>query len=158
MYGTYTHHMGYGYGIWLVYDGDQFVTPHIGHVTVACFMQEENARRLYADIRRVCPSQISVQVTGAPESFPAAYYARDTNKMHSWGYNCTSDKWPLLRDICVHYDADFSPQAHTSIEYGMDPALFSPVAMEGADARTMECDICLVDIRSDFPVDWRILL
>ena len=32
--------MGYGYGIWLVYDKSEFDTTHIGHVTVACFMKK----------------------------------------------------------------------------------------------------------------------
>ena len=150
-------YMGYGYGIWLVYDGDHFATMHVGHVTVACFMQEVDARRLYAELREKCPHRFTVQVNGTPEMYPAAYYASDTNKIHSWGYNCTSDKWNMLREICVHHNCDFSPQAHTSIEYDMDPDLFSPVPIEGG-SRTVECELCLADIRSDFPVDWRILL
>jgi len=149
--------MGYGYGIWLVFDKEHFETTHIAHVTVACFMQEDDARRLYDELLDKLPLQLTVEINETPEIYPAAYYASDTNKIHSWGYNCKSEDWNTLREICVYHNCDFSPQAHTSIVYDMDPVLFSPKPIEGG-TRTVKCDIRLVDIRSDFPVDWRILL
>jgi hypothetical protein len=44
--------MGYGYGVWLVYNQKIFTqpTPHIGHITIACFMNKEDATELYNEI------------------------------------------------------------------------------------------------------------
>ena len=38
--------MGYGYGIWLVYNPNIFKekTSHIGHITIACFMKKDDAK------------------------------------------------------------------------------------------------------------------
>jgi hypothetical protein len=42
--------MGYKYGVWYVYPKDSFATKHIGHFTVSCFMEKEDARRLYIEL------------------------------------------------------------------------------------------------------------
>lgn len=148
--------MGYGYGIWLVYDNEHFITSHIGHITVMCFMSEVDARRLYRELREKYPYRISVKINETPHMFAAAFYASDTNKIHSWGYNCESDKWDMFKNVCVYHNGDFSPQAHTSIEYNVDPSSFNPIKIEGG-TKIVDCDIRLVDIRSDFPVDWHII-
>ena len=33
--------MGYGYGVWLIYEHQSLKTEHISHVTVACFMNKK---------------------------------------------------------------------------------------------------------------------
>ena len=42
--------MGYGYGVWLVYNNTELKTEHIGHITIACFMNKDNAFNLYRNI------------------------------------------------------------------------------------------------------------
>ena len=38
--------MGYGYGVWLIYEHQSLKTEHISHVTVACFMNKKDAFEL----------------------------------------------------------------------------------------------------------------
>lgn len=149
--------MGYGYGVWLVYGSDQFRTTHIGHVTVACFVPTlSQATQLYTDLVEKSARTCAVRIRGEPTVFPAAYYARDTNMICSWGYDCDvdADVWQQYHDICMHHDCDFSPNAHTSIEYAMSSDGLCP---EHIVDRIMLCELKLVDIRSDSPEDWHII-
>ena len=42
--------MGYKYGVWYVYPKGFFPTNHIGHFTITCLMDKEDARRLYIEL------------------------------------------------------------------------------------------------------------
>ena len=43
--------MGYGFGIWLVYNKSLLsINKHIGHTTLSCFMKENEARNLYNEL------------------------------------------------------------------------------------------------------------
>ena len=66
--------MGYGYGVWLVYDNNDIInkglhTQHIGHVTIACFMEKKEAYALYRDIEEKMGTNAEIDIYGTP-----AYY------------------------------------------------------------------------------------
>ena len=145
--------MGYGYGVWLVYDDDEIKTEHISHITIACFMKKNEAEKLYAELTKSSDKAV-VNISGTSEYYFSSFYDHDTNKMCSWGYNGSCDKWGMYKKICNKYQCDFAFTPHTSIEYGMYPKLLKPININD---KKLSCKICCVDIRSDFPEDWKIM-
>lgn len=147
--------MGYGYGVWLVYDDDtEIETEHIGHITIACFMNKEKAIELCTDIIRNFGETAEVEINGTPEYFYSSYYDHDTNKLCAWGYYGKCDKWDLYKFLCETYEGDFSSIPHISKNYEIYPNLLKPHEIEN---KVLHCKVHCADIRSDFPVDWKIL-
>ena len=145
--------MGYGYGVWLVYDDDEIKTEHISHITIACFMKKNEAEKLYAELTKSSDKAV-VNISGIPKYYFSSFYDHDTNKMCSWGYNGSCDKWGMYNKLCNKYQCDFAFTPHTSMKYGMFPKLFKPININD---KKLYCKICCVDIRSDFPEDWKII-
>jgi len=151
--------MGYGYGVWLVYDtdkikNDNLKTEHIGHVTIACFMEKPEADALYKEIEENMGTNCEIDINGTPDHFYSSYYEHDTNKLCAWGYYGTCDKWSLYKNICENYKCDFSSVPHISKEYNIYPKLLNPLKIENT---RIKCSLYCADIRSDFPVDWKLL-
>ena len=148
--------MGYGYGIWLIYNKNIFKEKiaHIGHITISCFMQKDEAKTLYDDITKNINTKFKLNTEGIPELFPINFYENDKNDLCSWGFNFKSNDWSKLETICKKYKCDFSHQPHTSIEYSKNPLEFKPYYIGES---TFSCKVHLVDIRSDFPNDWKII-
>mgnify|MGYP001158519673 FL=1 len=146
--------MGYGYGVWLVYNNTELKTEHIGHITIACFMNKDNALNLYRDITNILGDTTEVEIIGKPEYFPSSYYEHDTNKLCAWGYYGKCNKWELYKNICDNYECDFSSTPHISKEYNLYPNLLKPCEIEN---KVIQCKVHCADIRSDFPVDWKLL-
>ena len=148
--------MGYGYGVWLVYNQNVFKdkTSHIGHITIACFMKKDEAKNLYDDIVQNVNTKFKLTTDGIPELFSINFYEHDKNNLCSWGFNFKSTDWPKLQTICNKYTCDFSHQPHTSVEYNSNALTFKPYYIGESN---FKCKIHLVDIRSDFPDDWNII-
>jgi len=146
--------MGYKYGIWLVYDQTKFNTNHIGHLTIACFMTKEDAYKLYHEIIEKCGDTFEVLIYGKSAFYDSAFYESETNKMCSWGYDGTCEYWDTFKHICEKYKCDFAYIPHTSIEYGFKPKLLK---QESTHDTIVKCQVQCVDIRSDFPVDWKFI-
>ncbi len=146
--------MGYGYGVWLVYNNTEVETEHIGHITIGCFMKRDNALELYIDIIRNFGDTAEVEIDGKPEYFYSSYYEHDTNKLCAWGYNGKCDKWEIYKNLCETYECDFSSTPHISKDYNIYPNLLNPYEMEN---KVIQCKVHCADIRSDFPVDWKLL-
>jgi hypothetical protein len=145
--------MGYGFGVWFVYDKDLFETEHIGHITIACFMQKEDAISLKNELNSKI-TELLLTSDGSHILFDKNLYKHDKNNICSWGFEFYSKKWSFIKKICNDYICSFSETPHTSIEYGKFNDNFNiydiePVCLDG----TIE----VVDIRSDFPVDWKII-
>ena len=85
--------MGYGYGIWLVYDDDRLKTEHIGHITIACFMERNESIKLYDEIIHKLGETADIEIIGVPEYFYSSFYKHDNNKLCAWGYNGKCNKW-----------------------------------------------------------------
>ena len=147
--------MGYGYGIWLVYDKSEFDTTHIGHVTVACFMKKHDALKLYDEIVAKAGYIAELKIKSKPEHYFSSFYEHDKSKTCSWGYDGTCDRWAIYKSIGEKYKGECSSVPHTSIEYGLFPKLFRP---SPTTERRMSCNVHCVDIRSDFPDDWKIII
>ena len=148
--------MGYGYGIWLIYNSDELKTEHIGHVTVGCFMNKEEALKLYDEIVKKSGTDADVIFNGQHEFYFSTFYKHDKNKMCSWGYTGKCNKWKIYKKICDNYNCDFSSEPHTSIQYEMYPKQLEPINLS-KKKKKMECKLVCVDIRSDFPVDWKVI-
>lgn len=148
--------MGYGFGIWLMYSHSLLKTPnHIGHVTLSCFMQKNEASKLYDELISKCGKTAPVLFFGKnPKLYEANYYTHDNNDICSWGYDCYSKKWESFKPICNKYICDQPEQLHTSIEYHTNFETFKPKFMDNFE---IECDIKLVDITSDKPEEWKII-
>ena len=147
--------MGYGYGIWLIYQGDELKTKHLGHVTVGCFMEKEEALKLYDELVKKNGTDADVNLNKLHKFYFSSFYTHDTNKMCSWGYSGKCNKWKLYKKICEKYKCDFSSEPHTSIQYEMYPKHLEPMDMR--KKKKLECKLVCVDIRSDFPVDWKVI-
>jgi hypothetical protein len=145
--------MGYGYGVWLVYKDDDMQTEHISHLTIACFMKKYESQKLYNKLIK-SSDKVIVNINGQSEYYFSSFYEHDTNKICSWGYNASCEKWDMYKKICNKYQCDFAITPHTSMEYGMFPKLLKPININN---KKLHCKICCVDIRSDFPVDWKII-
>ncbi len=147
---------GYGYGIWIVYDQDLFLTKHTGHFTVACFMEKEDALNLYVEIMDKIGSNVTIHVSKNYEIYKKNMYEKDENDICSWGYNGTSNKWSMLKTVCSKYECNFAHQIHTSIQYVKDAARLTPSYLE--KDITITGSIHLVNICSAKPKDWHIIL
>jgi hypothetical protein len=147
--------MGYKYGIWLMYDDVELKQDHIGHIIVANCMEKSEAERLYNEIIENCGSIVDVRLQGKPDFYYFPFNTGDKNKMCSWGYNGKCSKWDKYKNICDKYTCVFSEEIHTSIEYGMFPELLRPEKMKN---KKIYCQICCVNMKSDFPVDWKPIL
>ena len=143
--------MGFKYGVWLRYDDIELKKEHIGHITVANFMEKSEAERLYNEIIEKCGMTGDVSLNGKPDFFYSSFNENDKNKMCSWGYNGKCSKWKKYKKICENYSCVFSEEIHTSMEYGMYPKLLTPEKMKN---KKIPYQVCCVDMRSDFPVDW----
>ena len=147
--------MGYGYGVWLVYNNAEIETEHIGHITIACFMKKNAASHLYRDIIHNFGDTAEVEVNGKPEFFYSSCYKHDTNKLCAWGYNGKCEKWEKYKSICETYECDFSTTPHISKDYNVYADLLKkPYNMEN---KIIQCKVQWADIRSDFPIDWKLL-
>ena len=146
--------MGYGYGIWLIYNGDELKTEHIGHATVCCFMNKEEALKLYGEIEKKTGCDADITLNGKHEFYFSTFYKHDKNKMCAWGYNGKCNKWKIYKKFCDKYECDFSSDLHISMQYEMYPKHLEPMDIK---KKKMGCKLVCVDIRSDFPVDWKVI-
>jgi len=152
--------MGYKYGIWLVYDNREFSTAHIGHFTITCFMEKEEATLLYKELIKMYGKthQIWTICTKAIE-FELNMYKDDNNNIHSWGYEghtvTKEDIWLKFEQLANKYNCNFSQRIHTSIEYSTDKQLLRLVDLPAN--KLVSCSIELVDITSNNPLEWSII-
>ncbi len=147
--------MGYGYGVWLVYDQNAFCTAHLGHFTVSCFMTKEDAFALYdAIIDETKKEHVDVRISGIPQEFDANFYEDDDNDISSWGYSgvvVEHGLWRKLGTISQRFKCNFSSYPHTSIEYSCISNRTGPVTRPDL---ILSCRLCVVDITSDNPLNW----
>lgn len=144
--------MGYKYGLWYVYPKGTFPTKHIGHFTVSCFMEKEDARRLYTELlSKMGKSNIINVNCQNPVIFEKNTYEDDTNNICSWGYKGTILNWNSIRKITNNYKCNFSQQPHTSIQYEYEEK--DLIIEKLSSNKLIKCNIHLVNN----PNDWNII-
>jgi hypothetical protein len=143
--------MGYGFGVWLVYDRQHVATEHLGHFTVACFMEKEDAIMLHRDIVSIMGDSLTVSIDGRATTYPKAFYEGDMNDLASWGYNGELDPstWDQLRDAAAKYQCSFSLYPHTSVAYSRRDDLV-PI---DTHATSFPCRVVVADINGE-PSEW----
>lgn len=149
---------GYGYGIWLVYEQDIFNTPHLGHFTIVCLMEDlDEATQLFNEIINKFGNSLTIHIDKKYKIYETNIYENDTNDILSWGYNGTCDKWNDLKLTCNPYKCSFSEEPHTSIQYSKNPNLLRPYNYN-ENSTAIKCNIHLVNIKSSLPSDWHIII
>ena len=146
--------MGYGYGVWLIIDDDKWTkTKHVPHVTIACFMNYEDAYSLYNDILEIMmTTKMSLSTIKDPIIFDNKMYPDDDDKLMAWGYNLTCDYWSIFRAMTIVYNCNFSHIPHTTVEYDLDSNSFN---LEDAPLDKINCTLAVVNINSDNPSEWK---
>ena len=148
--------MGYKYGVWYVYPKDSFTTKHIGHFTVCCFMEKEDARRLYIELLSKMGKSNMINVNCQdPVIFEKNIYEDDDNNICSWGYKGTILNWNSIRKITDNYKCNFSQHPHTSIQYEYEEK--DLIIEKLSSNKLIKCNIHLVNICSDNPNEWHII-
>lgn len=155
--------MGYEYGIWLVYDKEEFPTTHIGHITITCYMEKEDAISLYDELFKIYGKHHEVYVDCKnPLKFDINMYENDDNESYSWGYEghllengMMTDIWSNIAEIAKKYKCDFSHTPHTSMFYSHIKQALQTHKMD--ENKVVKCSMEVVDITSDNPVDWHVI-
>jgi len=148
--------MGYKYGVWYVYEKGTFPTKHIGHFTVTCFMEKEEAKKLYTELLEKFGSKNIVSVDSTnPVIFEKNIYKDDNNNICSWGYKGKILNWNGIQKICDKYSCNFSLIPHSSIEYSYNENDINPI--KKASGELIDLELKLVDISSDDYLDWNII-
>lgn len=148
--------MGYKYGVWYVYPKETFPTKHIGHFTVSCFMEKEDARKLYIELLSKMGKSNMINVNCQnPVIFEKNIYEDDDNNICSWGYKGTILNWNSIRKITNNYKCNFSQQPHTSIQYEYEET--DLIIEKLSSNKLIKCNIHLVNICSDNPDEWNII-
>ena len=144
--------MGYKYGLWYIYNYDEFPTKHIGHFTVTCFMELESAKNLYNEIVTKIGKYNTINIIcNEPIKFEMNMYEDDNNNLGSWGYRGIVNNWNELEFITKNYKCNFSHIPHTSIQYEKDE---DKLWLQRQDNKVVECELFIVNICSDNPSDW----
>jgi hypothetical protein len=167
--------MGYKYGVWLVYDSKEFTTTHVGHFTITCYMEKEDAYDLYNVLKEEYGEMHYIDVECKdPIIFNENMYEDDDNNMGSWGYGGKSSRWNFFKDTVINraknkrantntntinvynkqYNYNFSPYPHTSIEYVNGSKKIVTFK------QTNKCVLCkleVADITGNDPSQWKII-
>ena len=156
--------MGYKYGVWLVYKTRKIPTKHVGHFTIACYMEKEEALNLYQELINKFGKyhDMCIECT-KPIYFDQNMYKDDDNNIYSWGYNGQlvqneqdqNTSWAEIEEITKNYKCNISHHIHTSMDYSTDKQLLHTLEM--LNNKVVACSIELVDITSDNPLDWSII-
>lgn len=144
--------MGYKYGLWYVYDQNNFPTDHIGHFTLTCFMELEDAFNLYGEIAVKIGKYNNICVKcDNPIKFECNMYENDDNNLYSWGYSGSVNNWHELEYITRNYKCNFSHVVHTSIQYDKNE---SNLCLEKCNNKVVNCKLHVVNICDDNPSNW----
>jgi hypothetical protein len=118
-------------------------------------MDLDESYKLYDSLMDVCGNKIKINVIGKPIVFPIDLYEHDTNNMSAWGYICECELWEKYEEISKDYKCDFSAIHHTSVEYSKNKDfIFNTKTINDFD---LDCTMCVVDITSNNPIDWKIM-
>jgi hypothetical protein len=148
--------MGYKYGVWYVYREGLFPTKHLGHFTITCFMEKEDAVALYKDLEEKIgkTNMINIDCTN-PIVFNKNIYEEDNNELCSWGYNGKVLNWNSIKKITSNFKCNFSQQPHTSIHYSKSEKDLKLVKLK--QNQLVSCEMYVVNITSDNPSEWHII-
>lgn len=159
--------MGYGFGIWLVpipgsfdgglgggFDGGFDGSSFIKHFTISCFMEKDDAKKLFKKIIEKYGLFLDVKLIGKHKIFGHDFYPDDNSVLHSWGYNGLCKKWSGLKRLCDPFKCCFSHTPHMSIQYSEN---VEELNVLNIDNIVFKCKVCLVDICSDDCNKWKIL-
>ena len=156
--------MGYKYGVWLVYNKEEFPTAHIGHFTITCFMEKEDAAQLCSELIDKFGKYHEIYTECmTPIKFEQNMYEDDDNDLYAWGYEghileqgMMTNLWSKIEEVTKKYNCNFSHLIHTSICYSISKLNIIPRKMD--INKIVKCSIELVDIISDDPLNWHIIL
>lgn len=149
--------MGYGFGIWLVYNKSLLsINKHIGHVTLSCFMKENEANNLYNEITHTYGKKTKIDINGySAKLFDNTYYKTSENTLHAWGHPVSCEQLDNYKTIISKYNCEQPHSLHTSVQYETDINLLVPKFNSKINTEGI---IHLVNITSNTPSDWNLIL
>ena len=145
--------IGFKYGIWIVLnpkDVDASI-KFIPHVTVMCNMTYDNAYEYYRELLWRGYEKINIVIHRPTILFQNMY---KESPMVSWGHYVTMHPKTYLdmENLSEKYKGSFSDNPHISLDY---------TTVQGGDYKgkdKIQGTICLVDITSDNPRLWKIIV
>ena len=149
--------MGYGFGIWLVYNKSLLsINKHIGHTTLSCFMKENEARNLYNELIHTYGKKTTIDINGhSAKLFDKTYYKTSENDLYAWGHPVSCEQLDNYKTVISKYNCEQPYSLHTSVQYESDINLLVPKFNSKINTESI---IHLVNITSNNPSDWNLLL
>jgi len=165
--------MGYGFGIWLVVNNDYLrdyiiknnSNPHQSHITIRCNMELNGATQLFEKIIKIKRIKKNLKVKNISDFvvFDNKKYS-DADNLVGAGYYVKINNWNKFNNEMKKYKGTSSPRPHLSLIYRNDIDSLNEYYknhkeydLKIQNMCKTEYKICLVDIRSDNPLEWNIL-
>ena len=146
---------GYGYGVWLVIKDTNILSDikHIPHVTIMCFMEKEEAIKLYRDIMQSMGITYEINLHNICKLLPNSY--DDDEQLYASGFDCYATNWSLFQKICEKYSGSFSYDPHLSYDYSHN---ITDLKYKNYDNDLiLQCELHVVDITHSYPMNWNIV-
>ena len=155
---------GYGWGVWLIPDDRYLIEAlsHQPHVTISCNMEKEFAYEFYNTLKILYGTEHKVLFEPHCDLFidNSSYSNNDVYKCCS-GYQCSSPKWDLFRNIHKKYKIS-NPQLNNLGNFSKSPHLTYSYAQRIQDVkyanngnlRELNCKLVIADIRNKDPSKW----
>jgi hypothetical protein len=145
---------GYGYGVWLVVKDKMgmFDLKHIPHITIMCYMEKEEAKKLYIDIVQSMGNKFEVKLNNICKLIPSY---KDDEQLYACGFDCFASDWPLFQKICEKYSGSFSNNPHLSYNYSQN---IEELQYKSFDKdNILECELHIADITDANSINWNII-
>lgn len=153
--------MGYGYGIWFVLSNHKLEdTCYILHATIACNIHSrKEAERILEILGKHidCTKEYTLHISNTQSK---GHYIQTTysdyDELHAWGYYCSMIDYEKIKTILemINIPCSISNELHISMQYNTNKDMLK---IEPTKSQNISANIKIVDIRSDYPIDWNIL-
>ena len=162
-------YMGYGFGIWLVVSNktiNDFIKKHnieyhIGHITVKYSMNLQDARYMFTELtqKNVDISSFATYISDLA-IFKGYKYFKEDN-LEACGYYMEIPNWKQIVEIGNKYSGSFPSKPHLSLIYRNDYKKLveycQNITPPKIKSKKCKVKLCLVDITSNNPNNWRII-
>jgi len=158
---------GYGWGVWLVPEGDELLNntlSHQPHITITCNMGKENAYEFYESLKSLYGETFCLLLDSHCALFIGEGYSDYDPYNCCSGYLCSSMTWNKFEKIFNLY-RETNPELKHKGNFSKNPHLTYSYAKKVQDVayansgktREIICKLVVADIRASDPNDWRVV-
>ena len=140
---------GYGYGVWLVPNLPNLLTPHIPHITIMCNMSKTNACALRKHLVALFGTWIPVQISGKCKLLPKCY---SNDPLYGSGYDCRYTQQTQIQKICAQFDGDVAIKPHLTYCYSLKK---NGIKFQDRESNWVFCSIRVANISGLNPRLWK---